>query len=70
MAHEKISPEEVRAMLSDLAERIEREGETMESVTLTIATDEGEKKHKFRLKTQEERDGALLAIRTLLGQVH
>jgi hypothetical protein len=60
--------DEVRAMLQDLAERIERGG--LKSVTFKFMTDQGEQEHTFSLKTEEEQLAALVTIRKLLGQVH
>jgi len=68
MARDSVSPEEVNAMLAELAERIERGG--LKSVTIKAMTTEGEVEHTFPLETEEERLAALLTIRKLLGQVH
>jgi hypothetical protein len=68
VAQERVSVDEVRAMLQDLAERIERGG--LKSVTFKIMTDQGEQEHTFSLKTEEEQLAALVTIRKLLGQVH
>jgi hypothetical protein len=68
MAKEKVHTHDVRAMLQDMAERIERGG--LKSVTFKIMTDQGEQEHTFSLKTKEEQLAALVTIRKLLGQVH
>jgi hypothetical protein len=64
-----VTEEEVRQMMVELAERIERGG--LESVTIKAMTSDGEDlEHTFSLKTEDERLAALLAIRKVLGQVH
>lgn len=68
MAHGKVSPEEVMDMLREVAETIERGG--VAEVTLKFDMVDGEKELKFSLRTEEERQQALLAIRTILGQIH
>lgn len=68
MPHGKVSPEEVMDMLREVAETIERGG--VEEVTLKFDLVDGEKELKFSLRTEEERHEALLAIRTILGQIH
>jgi hypothetical protein len=67
MARDKVAPDEVLAMLREVADHIERGGLT--SVTLKFMTTEGEE-HTFRVETEEEQQLALLTIRKILGQVH
>lgn len=64
-----VTSDEILEMLRDLADRIERGGD-MKSVTLRFVMDGKEHEHNFSLKTEEERDTALLALRTMLGQLH
>ena len=59
-----IDREELRRDLEDTALQIER-GE-LKSVTFT----DGAIERTVPLGTEEERDAALLTIRTILGQVH
>ena len=59
-----IDPEELRRDLEETALQIQR-GE-LKSVTFT----DGATERTFPLGTEEERDAALLTIRTVLGQVH
>ena len=59
-----IDPEELRRYLEETALQIQR-GE-LKSVTFT----DGAIERTFPLVTEEERDAALLTIRTILGQVH
>lgn len=68
MARDKVSDEDMRAMLAELADRIERGG--LKSVTIKAMTDAGELEQTFALETEEEQLAALLTIRKLLGQVH
>jgi hypothetical protein len=62
--HDDVDPEELRRELEQTARQIER-GE-LKSVTFT----DGAIERTFPLGTEEERDAALLTIRTILGQVH
>ena len=59
-----IDPDELRRDLEETALQIQR-GE-LKSVTFT----DGAVERTFPLGTEEERDAALLTIRTILGQVH
>lgn len=63
-----VTEAEVRQMMEEVAERIERGG--LQEVTIKVMVNEGELEHTFSLRTEEERTAALLAIRTVLGQVH
>jgi hypothetical protein len=63
-SHEDIDPEELRRELEETALQIQR-GE-LTSVTFT----HGDIERTLPLRTEEERDAALLTIRTILGQVH
>jgi hypothetical protein len=69
MANDRVSPEELRAMLQEVSELIERGG-NMQSLTIKAMVDDSEIEHTFSLRTEEERLAALVAIKTLLGQVH
>lgn len=62
--HDDIDAEELRRDLEETALQIQR-GE-LKSVTFT----DGAVDRTFPLGTEEERDAALLTIRTILGQVH
>lgn len=66
--HTGVTEAEVRQMMKELAERIERGG--LEEVTIKVMTSEGELEHTFSLRTKEDRSAALLAVRSVLGQVH
>jgi hypothetical protein len=55
-------------VLQDLANRIQRDG--VRSATLKFMTNDGEQEYHLELRTEEERDAALLALRKILGQVH
>lgn len=68
MARNKVAPEEMHAMLQDMADRIERGG--VRSVSFRLMTDAGEQEYSFSTETEEEQLAALLTIRKLLGQVH
>lgn len=63
-----VSPEEVRQMLEQLAQRLEQ-GD-MDSVTIKVMTDEGEVEHTISAKTEEERAEAIASIRQVLGTLH
>ncbi|HET8748396.1 MAG TPA: hypothetical protein VFM98_22560 [Ramlibacter sp.] len=63
-SHDDVDPEELRRDLEETALQIQR-GE-LKSVTFT----DGAVERTFPLGTEEERDAALLTIRTILGQVH
>lgn len=69
MAAGSVTPDEIRQMLRDVAQRLEQ-GADIKSVTLRFLVDDEEHEHVINVETEEERTAALLAIRTVLGELH
>lgn len=67
---DRVTADELLEMFREIARRIE--GGQRGTVTLKylLAGDDTEHEHTFSLETEEDRNAALLAIRTVLGQVH
>jgi hypothetical protein len=67
---DRVTPEELRRALNDLADRIERGDTKSATLRWILKGEDEEQEFTFPLETEEERTSALLAIRTILGQVH
>lgn len=68
MARGKVSEQEMLDLYAQVLERIES-GKVTE-VTIKAQTADGEIEHTISVATEEEREAAIVALRTVLGRLH